>query len=94
MDRAHLLQVIEIYRRKLEELNIPKLDFPHDKHSPKPNHVIEHAHDMLDMMVGFVEEGRLDKANRWLGFVQCALWSTGVYTLNELKDHNRSPQNT
>ena len=29
---------------------------------------------------------------RWLGFVQGVLWVQGVYTLENLKSHNRSPE--
>jgi hypothetical protein len=38
---------------------------------------------------GFVDAGRLDKANRWLGFIQGALWSLGVTSIDEMKDWNR-----
>ena len=45
---------------------------------------------MCDMVVEFVDKGEVDKAMRWLGFLQGALWSRGYYTLTELKDHSRS----
>ena len=32
-----------------------------------------------------------DKLNRWLGFMQGTLWSQGVFTLSELRAHNRNP---
>ena len=35
-------------------------------------------------------EGELAKANRWLGFMQGVLWRSGIYTLDELREHNRS----
>lgn len=44
---------------------------------------------MLDKMAEFVNEGRTEKVFRWLGFVQGVLWTNRVYTLTELKDHNR-----
>ena len=31
-----------------------------------------------------------DKFNRWLGFMQGVFWSQGVFTLNEMRGHNRS----
>lgn len=31
------------------------------------------------------------KANRWLGFVQGVLWSTGRRTVTQMKDDNRTP---
>ncbi len=37
----------------------------------------------------FVEEGRIEKAMRWLGFIQGVLWSRGYYTLDQLKNHSR-----
>lgn len=30
-----------------------------------------------------------EKLMRWLGFLQAILWGVGIFTLNELKDHNR-----
>jgi len=35
-----------------------------------------------------VEEGRMDKANRWLGFIQAVLWSEGSISINDLKADN------
>jgi len=41
-------------------------------------------------MVGetFTGEGRMEKAFRWLGFVQGCLWACRVYTVDQLKHHN------
>jgi len=41
----------------------------------------------------FVKEGRRRKANRWLGFVQGFLWANGIYTIEEMKEHNRPDEN-
>lgn len=30
-----------------------------------------------------------EKAHRWLGFIQAALWLGGMYSLDELKNHSR-----
>lgn len=37
----------------------------------------------------FLKDGRKEKANRWLGFIQGALWALDVYTIEEMKNHNR-----
>ncbi len=37
----------------------------------------------------FVDEGRRDKAMRWLGFLQGVLWECGHRTLDELKNDSR-----
>lgn len=36
-----------------------------------------------------VDQGKLDKAMRWLGFVQGVLWACRVYTIDEMRAHNR-----
>ncbi len=33
-----------------------------------------------------------DKFNRWLGFLQGVFYITGCYTLDEMRDHNRTEQ--
>lgn len=49
-----------------------------------------HAAWMCSQIKIFVDEGDLDKANRWLGFVQGVLWTQGFYSIFEMRDHNRS----
>ncbi len=44
--------------------------------------------DMICRMNDFTEEDE-GKANRWLGFIQGVLWSGGVYTIDEMREHNR-----
>ena len=51
--------------------------------------IFAHCHAMLDEMQQFVNEGRMEKCFRWLGFIQGCLWCDGRFTLNELKNHNR-----
>jgi len=36
----------------------------------------------------FINEGRLDKANRWLGFIQGVLYCENFYSILELKEDN------
>lgn len=38
---------------------------------------------------GFVNAGRMEKAFRWLGFLQGALWFAGKYSIEELANHNK-----
>lgn len=50
----------------------------------------EHIYWMCAEIKEFVKKEEMDKAFRWLGFVQGVLWCVGEYTINELRDHNRS----
>ena len=43
---------------------------------------------MVPRALKFVEEGRIEKAMRWLGFIQGVMWSEGIYTIDEMKEHN------
>lgn len=49
----------------------------------------EHALWMLDRIPEFMAAGRREKAMRWLGFVQGALWAWNYATIDEMKDDNR-----
>lgn len=49
----------------------------------------DHVLGMLPKVRAFLDEGRVEKAMRWLGFVQGWLWAIGRYTVPELADHNR-----
>ena len=47
----------------------------------------------LDEHAEVREDGKLlvQKAHRWLGFVQGLLWANDVYTIDELRLHNSPP---
>lgn len=92
MTPEKVIEVIETYRQLFVERNIGKIDYFHDNLLDGEVHGLEHCHGMLDKMVEFVREGRMEKAFRWLGFVQGVLWATRVYPLTDLKNHNRLPE--
>ena len=48
-----------------------------------------HVEEMLPKMRIMVTEHDREKLMRWLGYVQGVLHVTGIYSLHELKDHNR-----
>lgn len=84
-------EVLAIYRRNLEEMGITKADFNHDDcvRLDQGLEAEQHCLGMLDKMEAFIQEGRMDKVNRWLGFLQGVLWMRGLYTLTELMNHNK-----
>ena len=92
MTPERVREVIETYRRFFVARNIEKIDYPHDEFLDHVEHGLPHCHGMLDKMVMFVSEGRMEKAFRWLGFIQGVLWTSQAFTLTALKDHNRPPE--
>lgn len=54
-----------------------------------PTHVpFAHLSWMCGQGKDFVDEGRINKANRWLGFLQGFLYSQGYATIDEMKHWN------
>jgi hypothetical protein len=92
MTSEKVLEVIETYRKFFVERNIGKIDYPHDELLDGEVHGLEHCHGMLDKMVEFVREGRMEKTFHCLGFVQGTLWACHVFPLTDLKNHNRPPE--
>jgi len=89
MDSEKVLEVIERYRKFFRGVNIHPDEFP-DVDELK---VVLHCYAMLDKMEGFISEGRMEKTFRWLGFIQGCLWSLGIYSLEDLKNHNKPKEN-
>lgn len=69
------------YMVKLEDLGIER-----KKHSPS---ILAHAHWMCMECRGWLCEEKRDKVMRWLGFIQGVLCAQGIYTIEELKAHNK-----
>ena len=42
---------------------------------------------MCSESIKFVQEGHIEKAHRWLGFIQGVLWKEEAFTLNDLREH-------
>jgi methionine salvage enolase-phosphatase E1 len=89
MNADKLLDVIAIYRKNFIRKKIEAVDFSHIDKPIKCEEILSHCHGMLNKMEKFVLEGRIEKAFKWLGFVQGCLWSAGYYSLEDLKNHNR-----
>ena len=89
MTKEKVLAVITRYRSILKE----RYGVEKQKHlptlAPTEREALAHCYAMLDEMEGFIRENRMDKTFRWLGFIQGTLWVSGVFTLEELKTHNR-----
>lgn len=78
MNNQKIIEVCNIYDDKLRSLSL--------RNNARLKHVWE---DMIPLTLQFARDGRLEKAFRWLGFMQGVLWAEGIYSINELKNHNR-----
>jgi hypothetical protein len=50
---------------------------------------LSHAKEMIPKVRVFLQEKRREKAFRWLGFLQGVFYSFGIYTIEEMAEHNR-----
>ena len=57
-------------------------------HELKSKTRVAHYKFMCDKIQRLVDAGSMEKAMRWLGFLQGVMWRRNLYTLNELKDHS------
>lgn len=71
--------VLDLYVIKLSELET--LGTISDK--------TNHAQEMIPKIRNFIIEGRIEKAFRWLGFLQGVFYTLDVYTIEEMANHNR-----
>lgn len=85
MTKEKVQEVITEYRRTLlSRGNSPA------RRSEVPNE--GHLMWMCNQVDEFIEEGRLEKAMRWLGFIQGALWWAGIRSVEEMKADNKPPE--
>jgi len=91
MTRQKISEVINLYRTKLIKMGVKSKEINHKKFvRHKRKEILSHCLWMLPKMAQFVKEGEMGKVNRWLGFIQGDLWYAGIYTLEDLRNHNRS----
>jgi methionine salvage enolase-phosphatase E1 len=57
-------------------------------HADDSGAVMRHGRWMVHETKKLADEGRIEKAMRWLGFVQGTIWASGFNTIEQLKRHN------
>lgn len=80
MKDKKILEVCSLYLKKLDNVDITPIEEVFKS---------EHVKWMLTQVPTFLLDNRKEKANRWLGFIQGALWSKNLYSIEEFKDHNK-----
>lgn len=75
----------------LNELKSHETRYPYPAVAGPPIRFMAYDHCLWMIVKSgeYIEEGRLDKAMRWLGFVQGVLWSCGYVSIDTLKEMNR-----
>lgn len=76
-----------VIARKANELGVTTAI--RDGKADTPAHRVSHTLWLAREGLQLVEDERREKAMRWLGFLQGALWSDNLLTIDDLKDMNR-----
>lgn len=99
MTNAKCLDVLKRYDEQLSSMSSP------DDHITHLTEMIPRMRGMIDEFEGIEWHALMsevtgeelqravewrEKFMRWLGFMQGALWSEGIYTIDEMREHNRS----
>jgi hypothetical protein len=90
MTEEKIEAALATYEKLFQQLRIKKRDYPHDKLLMDKVAGLGHCYGMIGQMRIFLKDGRLAKVQRWLGFIQGCVWSQGLLSVNDLKEHNRS----
>ncbi|MBL1434110.1 hypothetical protein COB87_000850 [Candidatus Wolfebacteria bacterium] len=92
MELKKILEVVTLYRKQLEEKNIPKkrMDISKTFGEVSSKDRLAHAHWLLDGIVEYAnQKNKEGKTGRHLTSVQMILSFENWYTLKELMYHNR-----
>jgi hypothetical protein len=86
MTNDQVRKAVEVYKT---EVRIPAKKSATDEKPMDRLDALAHISWMCDQIPGFLAEGKDEKVNRWLGFIQGALWSLGIRTIDQMRDDNR-----
>jgi len=92
----HALRMLDFYCKTLQRLGYEPVAYPDvderigsRKISTPGFDTLRHAHWMVHVTRDFLRAGRFAKAYRWIGTIQGILLMNGVFSITELKGHNR-----
>ncbi len=88
MSPEKILEVVSVYEAIFAQL--PKQQLAQYDAFPTSHELLCHLHWMCGEMRGFVEQGKIDKAFRWLGFIQGVLAAKELRTVDQLREDSRS----
>lgn len=92
MTLEQIKNLLDNYELKLAEINACDEEILSKAYIQKSH--IEHAVGMIPKMRAMIDPFPdlpvPDKFHRWLGFLQGVLYCNGIYTVDEMREHNRN----
>jgi hypothetical protein len=95
MTRDQTLTALRFYQEKLSGWTPERCPADYDR-VPGMGRMIKHALWMINDVLTRMEADDMDegKAFRWLGFIQGALWASGLFTIDDMRLHNTTGPQT
>lgn len=95
MTREQVLAAAEAYEKRFEDLGVKPLRHPTNGVLPTGMGALGHAawmcqHIRTVFFADLTAKDNVEKAMRWLGFIQGILWMTGQASIDMMKNDNRS----
>lgn len=91
MDSRTLLHASTIHRTFLDHTGVKAARASSCLLLPTLPEAFAHTRWLITQVPSLIEQGRLEKAQRWTCFVQGVLWDRGLTTTRFLKDAMRPP---
>ena len=88
MKTKHIIELLDYYYSNDKYFGLIKCESQNTSKNLDLEQTMRHGKWCCKRAVEFAQYGKIDKAMRWLGFVQGVLSSKGLCTIDELKDHN------
>ncbi|MDO8507756.1 MAG: hypothetical protein Q7S53_04300 [bacterium] len=88
MTSGKMTEVLDGYIKMFADLGISEISDYTNVGSKSER--LQYLYAMCKKTKKLVEDGDVEKANRWLGFIQGSLWVDKVFTIDDMRDHNRS----
>lgn len=91
MHGTTILQAALTHRSFLSHTGVTPIRIDQDLLGPTHKETFAHGLWLVEQVPAFVASERLEKAQRWLCFVQGMLWAEGLVTTRALKEVMRPP---
>lgn len=100
MTKERILKSSNECKKKIDEYlqcwNIEQERYPSDKFidiDHECSKVYAHLSFMIEQIPKFLTDEKIEKSMRWLGFIQGVLWVYSEFTIDDLKNQNKSISN-
>lgn len=84
MTKQQVLDALGLYELMLSPFEPAR----HSGEKAGPHEMSQHLRWMIEQTRAFIEQDRVEKSMRWLGFIQGGLWALGYRSIEAMKRDN------